>query len=650
MKSVANECKRYILSETAGIGPCIDVKAHRGLIYAIQNSGRLCVLNSELRLLYTYEGIGNARQIEFIGDIAVITARENGLWIFDMSNDKPQLLSHYHTVEYAVGIALCGNLAFVSCRQYGVEIIDISNPKKPFFVSLVRIGEVQSAVVDGNVLYCGVWGEMKVVLVDITSPADAKVISEIPLRGRGDGVCVENGILYAATGQHARGIKNLANENDPCFGNGNGVECFDVKDPCHPVKINEKRFDKAHSLGFDMWEVSLYGDMLVVNDSVLGVYGLDSDTLEKHFVIKPCIRDDAVTGVTSLYGDMFVATGRGDLYAVRDLGLGDQKPNRKETGFPSAPKSFSYSGKGAELCVCHSGNFPVLALDGNSRYLALACAEGGVRILDKDTLGFCYSVNTACEAMDVKLYDDRLYVAEGLGGVEIFTLGDKGAEKLVNFRESKSVNQIKLSESGKYLMCALATNLIRMYDVSDASKINVLYEYRVRKGQLYGNNFADHFLKDGTMLLFCHRAGLIFTNPDAGDREFHCIEYLRKNNFCGYCAGDGIETDGENIFYTLDGGYVLLSVQHEDRFLIDDLPVYCGGSGFKGLISIENGTFIASDRPSGLLYVLDVSDINFPHVTSEIKVTSSPAKAYITARHVLIPGGRDGLLCLETAY
>lgn len=648
MKSVANECKRYILSETAGIGPCIDVKAHRGLIYAIQNSGRLCVLNSELRLLYTYEGIGNARQIEFIGDIAVITARENGLWIFDMSNDKPQLLSHYHTVEYAVGIALCGNLAFVSCRQYGVEIIDISNPKKPFFVSLVRIGEVQSAVVDGNVLYCGVWGEMKVVLVDITSPADAKVISEIPLRGRGDGVCVENGILYAATGQHARGIKNLANENDPCFGNGNGVECFDVKDPCHPVKINEKRFDKAHSLGFDMWEVSLYGDMLVVNDSVLGVYGLDSDTLEKHFVIKPCIRDDAVTGVTSLYGDMFVATGRGDLYAVRDLGLGDQKPNRKEMGFPSLPTPFSYEGEGAKVSVCHSGKFPVLALDAGTDIIALACAEGGVRILNKETLEFRFAIDTEGEALDVRLSGNILYVAEGLCGVELFSIEDGEAKRIAHFSENACINQVHLSKSGRYLFCTLATSCIAAYDVTDTSDIKRIYDYTVRKGLFYGNNFASRYLNDGTVLLFCHRDGLIFTNPDAGDMEFHCTEYVRNNGFCGYCADDGIETDGENIFYTLDGGYVHLSTRHEEPYLIDALPVY--GGDFKGLMSIRNGLLIASKRPDGVIYAIDVADVKAPQIKARIKTSSSPAKAYITARHVLIPGGRDGLLYLETAY
>ena len=105
-----------LLEEKAGIGACMDVKAHNGLIYAIQRhsqfqGGRLCVLDSKLTLLHAYVGIGSARQIEIAGDVAVITAREDGLWLFDISEPEPRLLCHYQTVEYATGGAL-GEFSF----------------------------------------------------------------------------------------------------------------------------------------------------------------------------------------------------------------------------------------------------------------------------------------------------------------------------------------------------------------------------------------------------------------------------------------------------------------------------------------------------------------------------------------------------------
>ena len=174
------------LCESAKIGACMDVKAYRGRLYAIQKAnsehkGRLVVLSSSLEVLSVCEGIGDARQIEMIGDLAFITARCDGLWIYDISGEVPACVCHYHTVEFATGLALCQNLALVSCRQYGVEILDISNPSAPLHVGLIRVGEVQSVTVNNGIAYCGVWAKMKVVPVDIQDPTAPKVLSEIPL-------------------------------------------------------------------------------------------------------------------------------------------------------------------------------------------------------------------------------------------------------------------------------------------------------------------------------------------------------------------------------------------------------------------------------------------------------------------------------------
>ena len=232
-----------ILNDRAAIGPCMDVKAHNNLLYAIQSGrqfpcGRLCVLRPDFSVVSEYVGIGNARQIEMVGNIAVITARESGIWLFDISEKTPTLLSRFQTVEFATGVALRGNLACISCRNYGVQIIDISNPKAPKHISLIRMGEVQSATIDGDLLYCGVWGEQKVTIVDIKEPSNPLILAEIPLQGRGDGVCVKGNLLYAATGQHGRGMIDINNPNDPAFGNGNGVECFDISNPTQPKKVN----------------------------------------------------------------------------------------------------------------------------------------------------------------------------------------------------------------------------------------------------------------------------------------------------------------------------------------------------------------------------------------------------------------------------
>ena len=88
--------KEYTLHKKTDIGPCMDVKGYNGHIYAIQrdNGGRMYVLSENLDVLFTFDGIGNARQIEIKNGIAAISARENGLWLIDVSKTSMPL-SYY---------------------------------------------------------------------------------------------------------------------------------------------------------------------------------------------------------------------------------------------------------------------------------------------------------------------------------------------------------------------------------------------------------------------------------------------------------------------------------------------------------------------------------------------------------------------------
>ena len=644
-KTFPKNAPTSILQERAGIGACMDVKAHNQRIYAIQracdtHSGRLCVLNEKLELLATYEGLGHTRQIETVGDVAVISAREDGLWFFDVSQTEPRLLCHYRTVEFATGVALYGNLALISCRHYGVEILDISDPTSPRYIGLVRVGEVQSATVWDGILFCGAWGQKKVVIVDIHDPSKPTVLSEIPLQGRGDGVHVKDGILYAATGQHARGLVNK-DPSDPAFGRGNGVEIFDVRDPVHPIRKNGILFERAYCETMDMWEPALYGDTLVVNNSILGVFGLDPETLETYFRFVPPADCDpnAVTGATVLGGDLFVASCA-DLFAARGLQLGSTSKNRADVFTPTPLPTLSVEGIGAGLKTRYAGDFSVLSLDQNETLLALACAESGVHLLDKATLEKRAVIPTADQALDVKLYGNRLFVAEGIRGIEIFELEGFSAKRLGGFAAQKSINQIALSDSGSYLLCSTGCYGLGMYDISDLSSPKQLYTYTVAHGIFYGHNFTSRNLEDGTMVTFCHGDGLITTNPDRGDFAFHIVKYTPRSRY----TEEGIETDGEKILYTYSNSYVFISPEHENLTNLNDLPLYRVEEGFTGLLTMNDNLLIAAHRPAGRIWIADISDQQAPKLLARLDTNASPGKAVLDGDRILIPSGRLGLL------
>lgn len=641
-----------VLSERAGIGACMDVKAHNGRIYAIQGAcekhkGRLSVLNEKLELLSCYEGIGNTRQIETVGNVAVISAREDGLWLFDVSEIEPRLLCHYRTIEFATGVALYGNLAFISCRHFGVEILDISDPAVPRHIGIVRIGEAQSATVSDDILYCGVWGKKKVVVVDIHDVTNPTVLTEIPLQGRGDGVHVKDGILYAATGQHARGIVNSTDPNDPAFGRGNGLEAFDVRDPKNPVRLGGILFAKAHCLTVDMWEPCLYGDTLVVNNSILGVFGLDPKTLETKFRLLPPadIDPNAITGATVLNGDLFVASCA-DLFVERGLGLGETPLNRTDLSIPTKLPDLICQGENASLKRAYEGDFPVIAMEEGEHFWILACSHGGVHLLDKKTLKPLAILPTAGEALDVKRHGNRLFVAEGMAGVEIFDLDGVSAKRLGGCSETQSINQLNLSQSGHYLWCGLGCRDMIMYDVSDPSAPKTIRTYYTPRGIFYGNNFASRPLSDGTMIAFGHVDGLITTNPDAGDFEFHQTKYAKTIGGSRYTE-EGVESDGEKILYTCFDGYVFVSPSHESGKLLNDMPLSYVAKGFTGLLSLHENLLIASHRPAGRIWAVDVTNHKQPRLLAKLESNASPYNAKFDGDRILIPGGQLGLLAME---
>ena len=72
-------------------------------------------------------------------ELLYLTARENGLWILDISRpEKPVVVTRFDTTELATGLAVSGPYVFVTERIYGTEILNCSDPRNPRFVGMVR--------------------------------------------------------------------------------------------------------------------------------------------------------------------------------------------------------------------------------------------------------------------------------------------------------------------------------------------------------------------------------------------------------------------------------------------------------------------------------------------------------------------------------
>lgn len=624
------------------LGPCMDVKTDGNRLFAIQAppyypGGRLCVLDKEGTVIGEYVGLGTARQIEIKNGIAVVSARSNNLWIFDITQDTPRLLSHYKTIEYAVGVTLYANLALISCRQYGIEVIDISDPSHPQHIRTIQTGEVQSACVYNDILYGGIWGTMKVLVVDIHDLESPRILADIPLQGRGDGVVVKDNILYAVTGQHKRGLKNDQDHGDPCFGMGNGVEMYDVSNPAQPKFLARQEFGYGYSRGLDMWDANISGDLVLCNDSVCGVHILHAKTFEP--ICHLGFKEDtiAATGLTTMQGRLYVSSSDG-LYSYDGYPFADLFHADTEKYFFGNGESFAC--ESSMLIQRFVSKAPVLSVCQTSDGYALACANDGIRLLDRDFREriHCDTHGMCCE---VRVYRELVFAAMAEQGLIIYRRTEDTLTPVAQYRFEEPLLQIDLSESGKYINCCCGEAFITLLDVSDLSNIRQLARRDRVLGNIYGSNYLAGRLSDGSMGMFWHHDGLFLTNPDHGDFSYHQYDYARHVSFMGYGPENGCDTDGQRIFYNLGRQLVVLPLQNCNA---DDLPHYAADRPIDGKLTYHDNRIYAIERAKGLVQVYDIHDLGHIKTEAYFHTNASCEKAVIINDRIFIPGWYGGLL------
>lgn len=626
-------------------GGFMDIAEYNGYLYAIQNSGqynggRLCVLDNNLKILGVYEGIGDARQIKIANGIAVISARANGIVIFDVKTTQPKKLSQYQTIELATGITIYSNLVFVSCRQYGVEIVDINEPQKPTYKGIIRVGEVQATCVHENVLYCGLWGDMKVAAVNIKDIKHPEIIYEYELNGRGDGVVVHDNFLYAVSGQHGKNIKNYQDENDPEFGNGNGISIFDI------TKNKEVFFDnfgKGYFIHIDTWKPILCGDLLVCCDSILGVHIYNAKNFKKIAEINE-FDGDAVTSVVSSDNSLYIATAYGGIYKYDKLYFDKTYSYTFDKKIISEKNKFEMAEDNKlKLSQRYSGDFSVVSACVCGEYYILACGQDGIHVVDKD-FNLITKVKRESFCCDVKTAENYIVGAFSEEGICVYELRENLLVYISKYKDTKSIQQLMLSESKKYLACCLGSTDVIMLDISDKFNLKKIFSRKAQKGPLYGENFASKNLNDGTMLMFWHRDGLVFSNPDKGDREFKNTFYEKRSGFMYFGPESGFDTDGEDLFYTLDNGYVFLPTETTD---VDNLRRYMAEESICGKIAVCDNKIISIERAKGIITVTDISDKKRPETIGKINTDATCYKPLCIENRTLIPARYDGLLELE---
>lgn len=651
-----------------------DLEYRDGFLYIISagNGGELRIYkdeNGSVSYVSKIGGLGNTRQIALGNGICAVTARENGAYIIDIKDPyKPEIISYYDTVEFATGVYIDGRYLFFCCRQFGIEAVDISEPDKPAFVCNIVSGEAQSIFVSDCVLYAGEWANRCVSMFDISDILNPKKIGRVDIGGRGDGIYAENGILYAAFGQHKRGMKAEI-PSDECYGRGNGFGIYDVTNPEKPVTVSETFFEhRYYYSGHDMWKVTKSGKYIIVSHTFNGVYIYDIENpetpvLKAHIAIETENRDiiQITERIIKFRPPMFsfdidkiryapvysVCVTDGKVYILplgEKLHIAYSDEYFKENKAPDTDKAPAYDyydrnpGKNTGNAKIFRTSGQVRAIESFGGKIYAACGSGGIRVYDEKTMNFEYAVLTGGVVFDVRIASGKLYAALGRDGLKIYEIGERLKEAASYYKGSKNLMQAVPSKNGKFVMAHFGGQSMEILDTSDYDNIHTVSDEYDNPGLMYyrqittdpvmgkyhacfwNTNYLHLFDLSGDKMVRkeCDIIGPGFINGITGCDDFDKM----------------IITDGE--------GYIIADLKNSEceKITVPGVKIY-------GKPKIYKNIMVVSERIEGDVFIIDISDIHKPELIEKYNFAGNPDIACIIENKIYIPLGHQGIGIIE---
>ncbi len=652
-------------------------------MYAICN-GKLHTLKRD-RESFCWIGatkqLGELRQMAPTSDGKglIVTARNFGLYTFDISDPKnPAVAAHVDSLEMATGLDVFGKFLYVADRTFGVDIIDVSDIYNPVFVSNIPTGETQDVCYNNGYVYAGVWGECKVRICDVRNVDEPREICEISLSGRGDGVFVKDGILYAATGQFPLGAHK--DRYHPEYGLGNGLEIWDVHNPLEPKRLSVIRADGASYPGNpDLWRVYTSGKYLFFTSVHCGayVYDVSDKSAPKRLAEYQILSPDEPNGYwtekyvfphqkdaplednkkpypivdTYVDGDRlylcagFYNTGN-NLYEVRlPFFVGTPDGNDSDPSVQKDTYSGSYYrcdpralfGESARSFVTDA-QIRAVAVNGDRLYLAAGAR--GVIVLDKRSMREIYSVPSFDITKDVKVKNGYLYTAESTAGVAVYKITDDGLT-LVGQSPLANVVQLELSPDGRFAVAHIS-NVAGLVDLRDKAspklyylnrEFHMVYQYQISIGCIANRYLAVNSTK-GKLEIYDFGEGGSLDEPRS------TVYTDTSTPITGMCA------DGDKLLFSSGKSVYRMS---PDK-LVADVPLReqaesAACDGMLGMPNIVGDYLFTVQRRSGKYNILRRdSKADALQLERSISLHANPCVTVFDGERYYLPLGYGGLI------
>ena len=641
---------RLSAEKTVALPGCLSLTFDdaRDFCFALSSRG-LVVLDAkdkgDPREIASLDVVRGGRSIAYAGGYLYIAARDYGLYVVDVRDPaSPRLASLYDTLELATSVAVSGDLCLVANRHLGVEIIDVSDRESPRFLSSYLCGEAQCVSIAGDLALVGDWMNRRVHVTDISCPREPKTLSVFEVDGYADGVVCENGLCYVATGHHSARLKNrYAYDETPFvtaemlasgYGCGHGLEIFDLHDPTMPEYLSSVKLPPCFGAP-DLWKVSVAAGRAYVSDSSNGLFIINVEDplaprIEAHlrdapkgvgYVLRQQVqtRCAPITDCFVLDGLLYLSGSESGILILPYAAAKDEVKTvyRAKKSVISAEQLLSCDGQVHHLAEL--GDLLLVAAGGAG---LLACTKDGRIVNALPTL-----------ALDVAVRGDRIFVAEGQGGVCCYSYGEGGFLRLSALlieEGSRSVRQV-VSISDERLVLQLGARMLAFVKVASDRSLTLetsfpvagMIYYRNLTEQAFGGYFAHSSLREGVSLVSLETLKGV---PTLSLGLESCP------------LEDGISVDDRGAAVISKGRYAFVTSPEEipsPDFLPSDDP-------FRGIPHLLGDKLLLLRRTVGEAILYDLKDPKAPVYLGTARIPY-PCSAVRIENEILVSAGHSGV-------
>lgn len=535
-------------------------------------------------------------------------------------------------------VEVAGNYVLVADRSRGIlRILDITDDQNITETSSLNVGyELVKVKQRDKYAYCIDQNE-GLYIVDISDVTNPTITSSSQLGSRYDDkrdiTFYEN---YALVGA----------ESD-------GIYVIDISDPANPVNAG-----KLHQ-NLDVFSVNVYGKTLHVGGGNDGYYIYDLQNTPNSFTLIGSYEGGDKFQDIKVMGDYAYAAADHDYFLIFDI---SDQSNPVKVGYyqlnDAAEKlevdsHFAYianDDEGLTILNISNPNNPTLAgfyktstsmlnLDLTNRKVFAANGEGGVNIIEnnlnpygdykKFTKEIC--VETDGGAMNVDVYGNYAYAADGLSGIAVVDVSNtSSSQKVANLPLPGFTKDVVINGIGTYLYTANYRSGMRVIDISNRTSPQEVGSYQ-NGGFIAG---IDEY--DNIVALADQWKGAVFVDVSDPQNPAFLSEWNTGSKIID------VELYGNYAFIS-DGDITILDISSQSN---PSVVTSISTPGKSGKISYAQDYLYVADGIEGVS-LIDLQNPQTPKLLTTNKVGGYITDIYSAGRFAYVSSDEFGLKAID---